>query len=171
MFQSKNVGYLTVVLFYLIFAKIAKKGGKWEPGSKFRYKHSIIKWQLQYNFMNFFFRDQIKYLNEMRHKNNLMYVILLCMYYKRRTVIYSYILDKVKVEEVVQDIFCQNAIISGDEQIALAFHFRGLQKFYKKKNVQLFNCTKITLGSFMKCQELIIASERILLQILLYFVM
>lgn len=65
--------------------------------------------------MNFFFRDQIKYLNEMRHKNNLMYVILLCMYYKRRTVIYSYILDKVKVEEVVQDIFCQNAIISGDE--------------------------------------------------------
>lgn len=62
-----------------------------------------------------FFRDQIKYLNEMRHKNNLMYVILLCMYYKRRTVIYSYILDKVKVEEVVQDIFCQNAIISGDE--------------------------------------------------------
>lgn len=51
----------------------------------------------------------------MRHKNNLMYVILLCMYYKRRTVIYSYILDKVKVEEVVQDIFCQNAIISGDE--------------------------------------------------------
>lgn len=66
--------------------------------------------------MNFFFRDQIKYLNEMRHKDNLMYVILLCnMYYKRRTVIYSYILDKVKVEEVVQDIFCQNAIISGDE--------------------------------------------------------
>lgn len=66
--------------------------------------------------MNFFFRDQIKYLNEMRHKNNLMYVILLCMYYKRRTVIYSYILDKVMVEEVlVQDIFCQNAIISGDE--------------------------------------------------------
>lgn len=66
--------------------------------------------------MNFFFRDQIKYLNEMRHKNNLMYVILLCnMYYKRRTVIYSYILDKVKVEEVVQDIFCQNAIIFGDE--------------------------------------------------------
>lgn len=63
----------------------------------------------------FFFRDQIKYLNEMRHKNNLMYVILLCMYYKRRMVIYSYILDKVKVEEVVQDIFCQNAIISGDE--------------------------------------------------------
>lgn len=44
MCQSKNVGYLTVVLFYLIFAKIAKKGGKWEPGSKFRYKHSIIKW-------------------------------------------------------------------------------------------------------------------------------
>lgn len=66
--------------------------------------------------MNFFFRDQIKYLNEIKHKNNLMYVILLCMYYKRRTVIYSYILDKVKVEEVlVQDIFCQNAIISGDE--------------------------------------------------------
>lgn len=66
--------------------------------------------------MNFFFRDQIKYLNEMRHRNILMYVILLCMYYKRRTVIYSYILDKVKVEEVlVQDIFCQNAIISGDE--------------------------------------------------------
>lgn len=25
------------------------------------------------------------------------------------------ILDKVKMEEVVQDIFCQNAIISGDE--------------------------------------------------------
>lgn len=44
MCQSKNVGYLKVVLFYLIFAKIAKKGGKWEPGSKFRYKHSIIKW-------------------------------------------------------------------------------------------------------------------------------
>lgn len=44
MCQSKNVGYLTVVLFYLIFDKIAKKGGKWEPGSKFRYKHSIIKW-------------------------------------------------------------------------------------------------------------------------------
>lgn len=66
--------------------------------------------------MNFFFRDQIKYLNEIKHKNNLMYVILLCMYYKRRTVIYSYILDKVKVEEVlVQEIFCQNAIISGDE--------------------------------------------------------
>lgn len=51
--------------------------------------------------MKFFFRDLIKYLNEMRYKNNLMYVILLCMYYKRRTVIYLYILDKVKVEEVV----------------------------------------------------------------------
>lgn len=64
MCQSKNVGYLTVVLFYLIFAKIAKKGGKWEPGSKFRYKHSIIKWYLQYNFMYCF--SEIKLNIEMR---------------------------------------------------------------------------------------------------------